>query len=259
MAQSSTEPNSLGLDLQSLKISDETPPAPAAVDTTTSPPKPEEKPEQAQDVQTPVSAHAESPTEGKSPIQTDAKGNAKKEKKQPYVNPDRVKTGGAQRDKLTEEELTERMVRIREQNEKIKQRREDVKKDEDEFRKTQEAERVKQAKNKKVQESINRTREQNARRKLDKIEAREWDSGKTPSHWKDSKAANPNNTERIPTAPIGIRGGISGNAARGRGRGRGGGPVKTGTSPVEDDKTEKLVPAVEPTPAPATTEATASS
>jgi len=46
-----------------------------------------------------------------------------KEKKKPYVNPERVKTGGAQRDKLSEEELGERMLRMREQNEKIKQRR----------------------------------------------------------------------------------------------------------------------------------------
>lgn len=45
----------------------------------------------------------------------------------------------------------------------------DVKKDEDEFRKMQEAERIKQAKAKKVQENVNRTREQNARRKLDKV------------------------------------------------------------------------------------------
>ena len=45
----------------------------------------------------------------------------------------------------------------------------DVKKDEDEFRKMQEAERVKQAKAKKVQESVNRTREQNALRKMEKV------------------------------------------------------------------------------------------
>jgi hypothetical protein len=64
-----------------------------------------------------------------------------KDKKKPYANPERVKTGGNQRvsckhklgllatsltyikDKLSEEELVERMVRMREQNEKIKQRR----------------------------------------------------------------------------------------------------------------------------------------
>lgn len=91
-------------------------------------------------------------------------------------------------DKLSEEELAERMARIREQNEKIKARREvcnhselcprvrliptflqDVKRDEEEFKKTQEAERLKQAKNKKVQENINKAREQNARRKMDKV------------------------------------------------------------------------------------------
>lgn len=66
---------------------------------------------------------------------------AKPEKKKPYVNPERVKTGGPQRvgavlavvdvhstddctqEKPSEEELAERMQRIKEQNEKIKQRR----------------------------------------------------------------------------------------------------------------------------------------
>lgn len=69
----------------------------------------------------------------------------KKEKVPAYVNPDRFKTGGAQRvsafihiipfvtywhithltsqDKITDEALQERMARIKEQNEKIKQRR----------------------------------------------------------------------------------------------------------------------------------------
>lgn len=64
----------------------------------------------------------------------------KKEKGKPYVNPERVKTGGAQRvghflysyqilfdtpqqDKLSDEALQERMARIKEQNERIKQRR----------------------------------------------------------------------------------------------------------------------------------------
>jgi hypothetical protein len=81
------------------------------------------------------------------------------------------------------------MVRIREQNEKIKQRRlvrsprfsrkqtltipKDVEQDEAEFRKTQEAERVKLAKNKKVQEGIDRAHEQNARRKMDKVRIHE--------------------------------------------------------------------------------------
>lgn len=64
------------------------------------------------------------------------------EKKKPYLNLERVKTGGISRvsfffalavglihchgcdqDKLSEEELSERMSRIREQNERIKQRR----------------------------------------------------------------------------------------------------------------------------------------
>ncbi|KAJ7197287.1 hypothetical protein GGX14DRAFT_574405 [Mycena pura] len=101
-----------------------------------------------------------------------------KDKKKPYVNPERVKTGGTQRDKLSEEALSERMARMREQNEKIKQRRLDVQADEDAFKKTQETERAKLAQIRKVQEGVDRTREQNAKRKLDKMQNREWDSGK---------------------------------------------------------------------------------
>lgn len=48
----------------------------------------------------------------------------------------------------------------------------DVEQDELEFKKTQEAERAKVAKNKKVQENVDRAREQNARRKLDKVSER---------------------------------------------------------------------------------------
>lgn len=55
-------------------------------------------------------------------------------------------------DKLSEEALSERMARMREQNEKIKQRRADVEADELAFKKTQESERVKQEKIRKVQE-----------------------------------------------------------------------------------------------------------
>ena len=104
----------------------------------------------------------------------------------------RVHASAERRDlqeKLSEEELAARMARIREQNEKIKQRRlvcvsypqrwwvvlmniQDVEQDEAEFRKTQEAERVKLAKNRKVQEGIDRAREQAARRKMDKVSVR---------------------------------------------------------------------------------------
>ncbi|KAI0273864.1 hypothetical protein BC834DRAFT_840624 [Gloeopeniophorella convolvens] len=112
----------------------------------------------------------------------DARPGAAK-KKSPYVNPERVKTGGAPRDKLTDEELAERMARIKEQNEKIKQRRLDVEADEDAFKQTQAAERLRQVKMRKVQETVDRTREQNARRKMDKIQSREWDSEKKADGW----------------------------------------------------------------------------
>ncbi|KAG2158023.1 uncharacterized protein EDB93DRAFT_1100812 [Suillus bovinus] len=161
-----------------------------------------------------------------------------KEKKKPYVNPERVKTGGAQREKLSEEALAERMQRIKEQNEKIKQRRIDVQADEDAFKKTQEADRVRQAHQRKVQEGVDRTREQNARRKLDKIQNREWDSGKSPGDWK--QARNPAPTEEpaavSSSSPPEHRGRRSGSGrggpSRGRGRGRGGPSVAGFASPT---------------------------
>lgn len=88
------------------------------------------------------------------------------------------------------------MKRIRLQNEKIKQRRlvreqhlglwnhrdlrcdQDVEADKAAFQKTQEEERAKQARNRQVQADINKKREEVARRKMEKAQNREWDSGK---------------------------------------------------------------------------------
>ncbi|KIK63842.1 hypothetical protein GYMLUDRAFT_40923 [Collybiopsis luxurians FD-317 M1] len=175
-----------------------------------------------------------------------------RKKPAPYVDPDRVKTGGSQRDKLSEEELAERMARIREQNEKIKLRRVDVQADEEAFRKTQEAERAKLARTRKVQESVDNAREVNAKRKMEKIQSREWDSGKpSPSDW---KARNQQSTPTSPSkdspqettegdgssvaSSMWARGGGSGRG-RGRGRGRGGRRGRTSPEPTvasTDDK-----------------------
>ncbi|CAG8624265.1 16750_t:CDS:2, partial [Acaulospora colombiana] len=53
------------------------------------------------------------------------KPNSPKTFKRPpmYLNPDRVKTGGSERAKLSEEELAQRMEKIRLQNERIKEKR----------------------------------------------------------------------------------------------------------------------------------------
>lgn len=87
-------PNSLGLDLDSLKISeDKTSPPPQQTSQ-----KPADKPsnDTPKDTQpSPVAIPADAPIakedDAKSPT------SAAREKKKPYVNPDRVKTGGAQR------------------------------------------------------------------------------------------------------------------------------------------------------------------
>lgn len=106
----------------------------------------------------------------------------------------------------------------------------------------QEAERIKVAKIKKVQENIDRTREQNARRKMEKvssyrvlvselpslsiqIQTREWDSGKSTRDWKQPKKASEeagdaaDSSNKSPRASVGIRGAVRGGGA-GRGRGR---------------------------------------
>ncbi|KAG2033141.1 hypothetical protein BDR03DRAFT_1094551 [Suillus americanus] len=209
MAESST--NSLGLDFNNLSIKETA----------------EHPQTDADESQAPESQPA------------DVESRDVKEKKKPYVNPERVKTGGAQREKLSEEALAERMQRIKEQNEKIKQRRIDVQADEDAFKKTQEADRVRQAHQRKVQEGVDRTREQNARRKLDKIQNREWDSGKSPGDWK--KARNPAPADGSTTVPSSSpsehrggrgRGSGRGGPSRGRGRGRGGPSVAGFASPA---------------------------
>ncbi|KAK7689188.1 hypothetical protein QCA50_007879 [Cerrena zonata] len=250
--QDDAGPNSLGLDLQSLSIDD------TAKNQTT--PDAEPTPSDGGvEEDTPSADQADndaSPEDEKS--KADGKRPVTKERKTPYVNPDRVKTGGTQREKLTDEELKERMVRIREQNEKIKLRREDVKKDEDEFKKMQDKEREKQAKAKKVQEHINRTREQNAKRKLDKISNREWDSEKKGNQWKDFKVSQNNgegDANRPPPASIDIRGAIRGGGpgrGRGRGRGRGGhGPSSDRPSGSTEPKSPQSATASENSPAPA--------
>ena len=163
---------------------------------------------------------------------------------------------------MSEEELTERMTRMREQNEKIKQRRmvrfsisitrilltglQDVIADEDAFKKTQEFERIKQEKIRREQEHVNRTREQNARRKMDKISSREWsviamilsvdctdrghnfrDEGKPSGEWKQGRKQTQDGSDNSPSADSSSRGrggGRRGGASsHGRGRGRGGG------------------------------------
>ncbi|RDX45445.1 hypothetical protein OH76DRAFT_1408025 [Lentinus brumalis] len=236
--------NSLGLDLEALKIKDD-------LDSGSADAKDESA--SKEDTTKPPEGSADAKGEGDAKDESAIKKDAK-EKKKPYVNPDRVKTGGTQREKLSEEELKERMVRIREQNQKIKQRRQDVQADEDEYKKKQEAERAKLAKAKKVQENVDKAREQNARRKLDKIQSREWDSGKPArSEWNKPKRDEPGEDERKPQQSIGICGAVRGGGrGGGRGRGGGGGLTSPTSEKKEQDATLTATTSTE-TPAPAET------
>lgn len=237
MAIPDPPPNSLGLDLVR--------PEPALDPESSSPslasapiPQPATQPtaNSTADTDTTAAADATTPTTGVTKVEDVAKSNVLK--KSPYVNPERVNTGGLPRDKLTDEELAERMARMREQNEKIKQRRLDVAADENAFKQTQAAEQKRQAQLRKVQETVNRTREQNAQRKMDKIQSREWDSDKKGERWQMvAKSEQPaattatttsqtntgeSETESAPTAKQRedtVR--VRGRRGRGRGRGRG--------------------------------------
>ncbi|KAG0706424.1 hypothetical protein DFH29DRAFT_798352 [Suillus ampliporus] len=218
MAESST--NSLGLDFNNLSIKE-----------TAEPPQSDAGGSHVPENQT-----------------ADVESRDVKEKKKPYVNPERVNTGGAQREKLSEEALAERMQRIKEQNEKIKQRRIDVQADEDAFKKTQEADRLRQVKQRKVQQGVDHTREQNARRKMDKIQNREWDTGKSAGDWKQARNPAPaNGSEATPSFSLSEnrggrgRGSGRGGPSRGRGRGRGGPSAAGFASPADGTVTQVAI------------------
>lgn len=106
----------------------------------------------------------------------------------------------------------------------------DVAADEDAFKQTQAAERQRQAQMRKVQETINRTREQNARKKLGGIQSREWDSDKKAEGWSTTETTRTNTGDRseepeaspAPASPtVKPRGDKRGRGFTGRGRGRG--------------------------------------
>ncbi|KAF8350928.1 hypothetical protein F5887DRAFT_913779 [Amanita rubescens] len=232
----STPENSLGLQLEQLQIADT---------------------ESTQ----PESQVAERPSDSK-----------EKKKEKPYVNPERFRTGGSQhtlqsikyivfvQEKLSDEKLAERIERIKAQNEKIKQRRLDVEADEEAFRKAEQEERAKAAQTRQVQERVNHAREQNAKRKLDKIHGREWDSGK-PAPSPGNKASSRENatidavTTAQPQSTVDSqwhRGGSRARPNRGmRGRGRGRGGASTFNDPSQNDgpspgETQALVSAQHP-------------
>ncbi|KAG7092173.1 hypothetical protein E1B28_008542 [Marasmius oreades] len=231
MADTSKE-NSLGLEFNNLSIKDESAHPPESGSTS-----PATETAAVQEGQSPSTDEPVSPNAPK-----DAKES--KEKKRPYVNPDRFKTGGNQRDKLSEEELVERMERMRQQNEKIKQRRLDVQADEDAFHKSQQEEKSRQLYNRKVQDNVDRTREQNAKRKMEKVQSREWDSGKPSPDWKGKKVEGADNEEPQQRDSGGwSRGGRGG---RGRGAvGRGAGRKRepgTETAKLTEITTETTTP-----------------
>ncbi|KAH9997563.1 hypothetical protein BJV77DRAFT_1065177 [Russula vinacea] len=166
-----------------------TPDPPTLLSTLVSPPSPSPQPttplstDATDSVATDTAAAATTPTAGTDKVDDATKSNTSK--KVPYINPERVRTGGLQREKLTEEELAERMARMREQNEKIKQRRLDVAADEDAFKQTQAAERQRQAHMRKtrnadggeggMEEAAEEGEATERRRRLANVPSRKWE------------------------------------------------------------------------------------
>jgi hypothetical protein len=123
----------------------------------------------------------------------------------------------------------------------------DVAADEDAFKQTQAAERQRQAEMRKVQDTINRTREQNVRRKMNKIQSREWDSDKKTEGWSTTEKpeapssvsttrTNTGDQSEEPEASPTVR--QRGDTRRGRGfgrRGRGGRGRGRGDKPPTND------------------------
>lgn len=121
-----------------------------------------------------------------------------------------------------------------------------MKADEDAFKKSEEDERAMQARIRKVQEGVDNARQQSARRKMEKIEAREWDTGKGDGGQENGWGHDEKGKEG--KAPSRGRGRGRGRAhGRGRGQGRGddtaGGDLRTPTtSGAEADGKEWEVP-----------------
>lgn len=144
-----------------------------------------------------------------------------------YVNADRVKTGGSERTKLSEEELAKRMEKMRLQNEKIKEKRLEVDADAERFEAEQAELKKRQDAQARIQNDVNKERQKIAEKKVALAQRREWDSGKPG---------------------IGERQDSFEERGRGRGRGRGGrGRGRGAPSEQEGQKTEAVAPSENPT------------
>ncbi|CAG7846235.1 Charged multivesicular body protein 2a AltName: Full=Chromatin-modifying protein 2a; Short=CHMP2a [Serendipita indica DSM 11827] len=140
-----------------------------------------------------------------------------------YNNPDRVKTGGAERTKLSAEELEEKMRQMRLKNEKIKEKRAEVEADAEQWEKEQEADKARRENQAKIQAQIDSDRKKVAEKKIAQASRREWDSGK-PGLNESSDS---------------FRGRGRGSRGRGAGRGRGRGYAAASEQPVGETANEE--------------------
>ena len=136
--------------------------------------------------------------------------------------------------------------------------------DEEAFRKAEQEERAKVAQTRQVQERVNRAREQNARRKSDKIHGREWDSGKPSSDIKVPIGDNALTTitTKQPQSTVDSQWHRGGSRARpnwgmrGRGRGRAGtGSLASNGQSQSDDLSPGETQTVDPAQRPPQTKA----
>lgn len=127
----------------------------------------------------------------------------------PYVNEDRVLSGGARPQKKSDEEIDEIMERMKKQNEEIEEKRKIVEEDELNFQKDEEARKKKELENREsqrrkreeeeedrrrrehqaiqLQKEIDEAREINATNKSKSRDNREWDTGKKDYDWNNTR------------------------------------------------------------------------
>ncbi|CAD6890857.1 unnamed protein product [Tilletia controversa] len=166
-----------------------------------------------------------------------------------YLNRERFKTGGPQRTPLTEDELTAKLERARQQNAAIIARREQVEADKNQYEQLTAQEREERAAHarkklaeKKAQIEQEEERAKIRARKLEKQDTRSWDSEKQDEQlWQSNyRQYAPDARGESGAAPSRGGGGARGSG-RGGGRGSGNRGGNAGSGPSRDAKKQGQV------------------
>ncbi|KAI8613104.1 hypothetical protein BC830DRAFT_1230762 [Chytriomyces sp. MP71] len=156
-----------------------------------------------------------------------------------YVNPERHLSGGAEKKKLSPQELSQKMEKMRIMNAEILKQQEAAEEDQALFEASLQVQRAREAEEaakerraREAMEELRRERAENARKKAESKAGREWDMQKgrelckTPV--KTPVESVPIFSEKSPMSAVGRQREQSGAANRGSGGGRGNGHMKRG-------------------------------